>query len=134
MVRLFDVNARCLAENHELRTAKQQFLSARIVAWRTLSSGSLGVRHRALWGLTDMGYDTIQIHLDALLKEQLSTYSHTNMVDESAVVSAALRQYLESDQPTSSELAAGYKEMATINRAIAADFAATEDHDERRIV
>jgi metal-responsive CopG/Arc/MetJ family transcriptional regulator len=102
--------------------------------WLGLGAPALSGDSYALWGLTDMGYDTIQIHLDALLKEQLSTYSHTNMVDESAVVSAALRQYLESDQPTLSELAAGYKEMATINRAIAADFAATEDHDERRIV
>jgi hypothetical protein len=81
-----------------------------------------------------MGNKKIQIHLDALLNKQLRTYSHTNMVDEETVINAALRQYLEAAQPRSSELAAGYKEMGPINRAISADYAATEEKDERRII
>ncbi|WP_040536898.1 hypothetical protein [Schleiferilactobacillus shenzhenensis] len=81
-----------------------------------------------------MGYKKVQIHLDAVLNEQLRYYSQTNMVDENTVINTALRQYLEAAQPRSSELASGYKEMGPLNRAIAADYAATEEDDERGLI
>lgn len=80
--------------------------------------------------MTEPAFD---LHLDATVMENMTTYCDLHQTDANTLVNAAVADFLENHDPQLVQMIRGYLDMAALNKQISADFGLCESEAARLI-